>query len=46
MILNKIIKRTGCLLLAFLLLLPAAVPARGEQTADIRVQLRRLALND
>ena len=46
MILNKIIKRAGCLLLACLLLLPAAVPARGEQTADIRVLLRRLALTD
>ena len=39
-------KRTVCLLLACFLLLPAAVPARGEQTADIRVLLRRLYLTD
>ena len=39
-------KRIICFLLACLLLLPAAAPARGENTADIRVQLSRLVLND
>ena len=39
-------KRIVCLLLACLLLLPAAASAKGETTADIRVLLRRLYLND
>ena len=39
-------KKWLCLLLACLLLLPAACPARGESPAEIRVQLRRLYLTD
>ena len=39
-------KKWLCLLLACLLMLPAAVPARGETPADIRVLLRRLYLTD
>ncbi len=39
-------KKMLCLLLACLLLLPSAAPARGENTADIRVLLRRLNLTD
>ena len=39
-------KKWFCLLLACLLLLPAASPAKGETPADIRVLLRRLYLTD